>query len=150
MKIMKTTFCWLMLMCALARTVSSQEGSAGDAPSAIRALEREWEVAQSRNDNRAMDRIFDNALVYIEYGRLVTKSEYLERIHSENPSLRQVVMEPMTVRTFGNTAIVVGTYREIEIVNGKAGLQRWRFVDTWVYKKSGWVLVAAAAVQVTK
>jgi hypothetical protein len=150
MKIMKTTFCWLMLMCALALTVSSQEGSAGDAPSAIRALEREWELAQSLNDNHAMEWIYDNALVYIEYGRLVTKSEYLERIHSENPSLRQVVMEPMTVRTFGNTAIVVGTYREIEIVNGKAGLQRWRFVDTWVYKKSGWVLVAAAAVQVTK
>jgi hypothetical protein len=150
MKIMKTTGWLLIVVCAWALLVSSQEGNEGGVRSAILTLEREWEVAQARNDNRAMDRIFDNALVYIEYGRLVTKSEYLERIHSENPNLRQVVMEPMTVRTFGNTATVVGTYREIDIVNGKAGLQRWRFVDTWVYKKSGGVLVAAAAVPLTK
>jgi len=25
-------------------------------------------------------------------------------------------------------------------------LKRWRFIDTWVYKKGGWVLVGAAAV----
>jgi hypothetical protein len=150
MKIIKTTGWWLIAVCALALPVSSQEGSEGGASSAIRALEREWEVAQAHNDNRALDMIFDNALVYIEYGRLVTKSEYLERVHSEKPSLRQVVMEPMTVRMFGNTAIVVGTYREIDRVKGKARLQRWRFVDTWVYKKSGWVLVTAAAVQLTK
>ena len=140
----------LVLVCATSLSGSAQESGDSHAAMAVRALEGERVKAQSHNDNDALDLIFDNALVYIEYGRLVTKSEYLERIHSEDPSLRQVVMEPMTVRTFGNTAIVVGTYREIDIVNGKAGLQRWRFVDTWVYKKSGWVLVAAAAVPLTK
>jgi len=29
-------------------------------------------------------------------------------------------------------------------------MQQWRFVDTWVYKKKGWVLVAAAAAPVAK
>jgi hypothetical protein len=29
-------------------------------------------------------------------------------------------------------------------------LKRWRFVDTWVNKKGSWMLVAAAAVPLSK
>ena len=57
-------------------------------------------------------------------------------------------MEPMTVRTFGKTAIAVGTYREKEVKGGKPGVRRWRFVDTRVYTSGGWVLVAAGAAPV--
>jgi hypothetical protein len=53
------------------------------------------------------------------------------------------------VHIFGSTAIVVGTYRERAVKNGKSRLMRWRFIDTWVYKKNGWVLVAAAASPLT-
>lgn len=140
---------WLLVIVLIALAcilpASSQEGNASRAESAILALEREWAVAQARNDNVALNLIFDNALVYIEYGKLMTKADYLQRIHTESPSLQQVVMEPMTVRSFGDTAIVVGTYRETDIIDGKAVLQRWRFMDTWVYKARGWVLVAAAS-----
>ena len=59
-------------------------------------------------------------------------------------------MEPMAVSTFGKTAIVVGSYTESHIDRGTRTLQQWRFVDTWVYKKKGWVLVAAAAAPVAK
>jgi hypothetical protein len=146
---MKTTGLLLIVVCALSGSVSSQERNRSSAASVIRDLEREWAVAQSRNDNRALDVIFDNALVYIESGRLVTKGDYLEGIHEGNSSVRKVVMEPMTVHMFGNTAIVVGTYREKNMVNGKPLLRNWRFLDTWVCKKSGWVLVAAAAAPLT-
>lgn len=147
---MKTTGWLLIAMCALSGSSSSQERNRSSAASVIRDLEREWAVAQSRNDNRALDVIFDNALVYIKSGRLVTKGDYLERIHEGNSSQRKVVMEPMTVHMFGNTAIVVGMYREKDMVNGKPLERNWRFLDTWVCKKSGWVLVAAAAAPMTE
>lgn len=51
----------------------------------------------------------------------------------------------MSVSLFGRAAIVVGTYREKSVSVGKKQLRRWRFVDTWVYQKNGWVLVAAGA-----
>ena len=97
---------------------------------------------QSWNNNRALDLIFDHALVYVEYGQLVTKGDYLARIKQESP---QIAMEAMTVRQFGDTAIVVGSYRERLSKGGEREVKRWRFVDTWVRKKNGWVLVAAAA-----
>ena len=109
----------------------------------IRALEHDWVDGQSHNDNRALDLIFDNSLVYIEYGKLMSKGEYLSRIRQAGPALSQIVMEAMTVRVSGRTAVTVGTYREREV--GKSGVKRGRFVDTWVNKKGGWVLVAAAA-----
>ena len=91
--------------------------------------------------------IFDNALVYVEYGQLVTKGDYLARVKQEAP---QIAMEAMTVRQFGNTAIVIGAYREWQAKSGQRELRRWRFIDTCVRKKEGWVLVAAAAAPVSR
>jgi Domain of unknown function (DUF4440) len=156
----------LLLMMACPLPVLAQESNQGGTAAAIRALEHEWAESQSRNDNHALehewaegqsrndnhalDLIFDNFLVYVEYGKLVTKSEYLLRIKDAGPQLSQVVLEPMTVRTFGSTAIVIGTYRERDVNAVTPRPRRWRFVDTWVYNERGWVLVAAAAAPLTE
>jgi len=142
MRIMSIMF---ILGCA-ALSVPAQEAD-GNIATTIRALEREWVDGQSGNNNRALDLIFDNAFVYVEYGQLVTKGDYLERIKQESP---QIAMEAMTVRQFGDTAIVVGTYRERQSKGGQREVKRWRFVDTWVRKKNGWVLVAAAAAPISR
>ena len=125
----------LILVCVC--QVFAQESTPSGTEAAIRALEHEWVEGQSHNDNGALDLIFDNSLVYVEYGKLVSKGEYLARIKDAGPQLSQIVMEPMSVRTFGNTAIVIGTYRERDLSGQKPRLKRWRFVDTWVYKKQG-------------
>lgn len=117
----------------------------GNSAPVIRALEHAWFDGEARNDNRALDLIFDNALVYIEYGKVMTKGEYLARVKAVTPQPQQVAMESMTVRTFNGTAIVVGIYREKGVTDGKTFLRRWRFVDTWVNKKGRWMLVAAAS-----
>jgi hypothetical protein len=139
-----------ILICATSLTAAGQQAAEENTAASIRALEHEWTEGQSRNDNRALNLIFDNGLVYVEYGRLLTKGEYLSRIkHNILPS-DEIVTEAMTVRIFGSTAIAVGTYREKRLKSGKAGWQRWRFIDTWVFKKGGWVLVSAAATRVAK
>jgi ketosteroid isomerase-like protein len=130
--------------------VPAQEAGGGDVATALRALEYKWAEAQARNDNRALDLIFDNDLVYIEYGQLMTKGDYLLRVRSAKPQLAQIVMEAMTVHTSGSTAIVVGTYRETGVKDRKSVPKRWRFVDTWVNKKGSWMLVAAAAAPLSK
>lgn len=136
----------VILMAAECPWLLAQQSDQSGTAAAIRALEHEWVEGQSRNDNRALDLIFDNALVYVEYGNLVSKGEYLSRIKwIAGSQLSQIVMEDMSVRIFERTAIVVGTYRERFVGTGKAQVKRWRFIDTWIYKKSGWVLVAAAA-----
>lgn len=135
----------LISLFAFIPLTASQEVMQGGTEASIRALEREWTVGQSRNDNRALDMLFDNALVYVEYGRLMSKGEYLSRIRQYAPELDQIEMGPMNVRVFGSTAIVVGTYVEKQVQSSRKQVKRWQFIDTWVYKKNGWVLVAAGA-----
>ncbi len=142
----------MVLLCVTPLPVSAQGAADSDTATAIRAVEHQWVEAQARNDNRALDLIFDNSLVYIEHGKLITKGDYLSSVRSAKPQpqSQQIVMEAMTVRTFGSTAIAVGTYRETGVKDGKALLKRWRFVDTWVNKKGRWMLVAAAAAPLSK
>ena len=92
--------------------VWGQQGAEYGGATGIRALENAWAVGQSRNDAQALNLIFDNDLVYVEYGKLVTKGEYLSRIKHASPQTDQIVMGQMSVRTFQGTAIVVGTYSE--------------------------------------
>jgi hypothetical protein len=136
----------LLVLISASLSGSAQEAGTSDAATAVRALECERVKAQTRNDNDALDLIFDNALVYIESGKVISKGDYLLRVKSAKPQQHQIVLETMTVRTAENTAIVVGTYRQGEPKDGKFLVKRWRFVDTWVNKKGSWMLVAAAAV----
>lgn len=62
-----------MLLCALSVCAPAQESSDGGPAAAIRALEHQWADGQSHNDNGVLDLIFDNSLVYVEYGKLVSK-----------------------------------------------------------------------------
>ncbi len=136
---------WLLILAFAGFVSVAQEGSEGSAAKTILALEHAWFDAESRSDNLTLDRIFDNALVYIEDGRLVSKGEYLSRMRLAGSHPLQVEAQTATVRIFGSTAIVVGTYREMGAKNGKTFRKRWRFIDTWVNKKGSWVLVAAGS-----
>lgn len=131
------------LLLAVALPVSAQDIDSGTEAS-IRALEKEWTMGQSRNDSAVLDLLFDNSLLYLEYGRLVSKAEYLSRVKKQASSSDGITLEPMRVQRFGNTAVVVGTYLE-KLAGRKSAVQRWRFIDTWVYKNNGWVLIAAGA-----
>jgi uncharacterized protein DUF4440 len=141
---MKSTLS-LLLLCAAAVPLSAQSDTSEDPTTVIRALEQQWTTGQSRNDNDALNMIFDNALIYVEYGKLVSKGEYLARIKRIEPSSDQIEVRPTSVHIFGHTAIVVGVYNEKQLHGSRRELRRWRFIDTWIYKKNGWVLVAAGS-----
>src|ERR1700730_15310132 len=87
------TITWCsILVCLASLWVLAQQGGEDSGAAGIRALERAWTVGQSRNDSHALDLIFDNGLVYVEYGRLITKGEYLSRIKRETSQPDQIAM----------------------------------------------------------
>src|SRR5262249_3546539 len=94
----------ITLLCSAAASIYAQEGSNAGTAAAIRSLEQQWTIGQSRNDNAALNLIFDNALIYVEYGKLVSKGDYLARIKHEEPESAEIEMEPVSVRIFGHTA----------------------------------------------
>ena len=139
---------WVILYSCLPNILVSAQEPDGSSAAAIRALEREWVDAQSHNNNQALNLILDNAVVYVEYGQLVTKGDYLSRIKHLSAGTDEVEMGPLRIQIFGSTAIAVGSYAETQRGEGRRIVTRWRFIDTWTYKERGWVLVAAAATPV--
>lgn len=122
----------------------SQAPDESETRSKILALEHIWNQAESLKDLKALDSLFDNELLYVDFdGTLMTKAEFLSRVKTAH--VEQVVTESMSVQIFANTAIATGTYRSSELNNGRARWRHGRFLDTWVYKNSTWVCVAAQA-----
>lgn len=91
--LMRTIYFIIVLVWPMALLVSAQQPDEATA-AAIRAKEREWLEAQSHNNNQALNLILDNALVYVEYGRLVSKGDCLSRIRQQDAFTDEVVMDP--------------------------------------------------------
>jgi ketosteroid isomerase-like protein len=129
---------------------SAQEGGANGATEAkIRALEMSWAHAEARKDNTALNALFDDALLFVEYdGQLLTKAQYLSKVRGSGAV--GGTTESVSIRVFGGMALAIGIYRERVLRNGNPYVQRRRFIDTWVYKKDTWVCVAAAATLITR
>ena len=143
---MRTTAYITILACATSLALAAQNSSDLGAKSKILALEYAWDQAQERGDIQALDAIFDNSLVFVDYdGRVLTKPQYLARVTSDSSHLQQIVTESMSVQMFGNTAIVVGTYRAKGLENGTPYLRHRRFIDTWMLIGEHWMCVAAEA-----
>jgi ketosteroid isomerase-like protein len=133
-----------ILVCSALVFAAAQNSDDSGGRSNILALEHAWDQAQERGDVKALAAIFDNSLIYIDYdGKLLTKAEYLARVKANTIHMQQIVAEEMSVQMFGNTAIVVGTYRVRGVENGKPYLRRGRFTDTWVLMGTNWICVAA-------
>ncbi len=143
---LKTIGIAIFLVCLLLGISAAQNADDSGSRSSILALEHAWDQALERQDIKALSAIFDNSLVYVDYdGRLLTKAEYLARVKANAAHIQQIVAEGMTVQLFGNTAIVVGTYRFKGMDGGKPSLVRGRFTDTWVFESKNWMCVAAAS-----
>lgn len=142
---MKSIWCVIILVCSVLVSAPAQDTGVAAARSNILALEHAWDQAQERRDPKGLAAIFDNSLIFVDYdGKILTKAEYMARVKSNNTHMAQIVAEQMNVQVFGDTAIVVGTYRVKGVENGSPYLRRGRFVDTWVLAGGHWLCLAAA------
>lgn len=133
--------CWLSLFGA------AQTSADRDAGSIIRTLETVWDRAEEKGDIRALDLIFESSMIYIdEDGSLLTKTEFLNRVTKETGSYVQWLVAPtMSINVYGDTAVVVGSYRVAGVSGGKPYQRTGHFIDTWAFKNGVWRCVVAQA-----
>jgi ketosteroid isomerase-like protein len=145
-----TSFVAALVFAALSLAAAQSVGDPS-AVSKVLALEHAWDQAQERGDVKALAAIFDNSLFYIDFdGRILTKAGYLERVKLNSEHMQQIISEQMSVQIFGETAIVIGSYREKGVENGKPYLRRGRFTDTWVLLNGQWMCVAAGTTPILR
>jgi ketosteroid isomerase-like protein len=148
---MRATSLVLIAVCAVALLAPAQETADAGAATKILALENAWDRALESKDIKVLDAIFDNGMVYVEFdGTLLTKAELLAKVKTGYSHPQQIVTQPITVRVFGESAIVIAFYREKGMERGKAYERHGRFIDTWILRNRSWLCVAAQTTLITR
>jgi ketosteroid isomerase-like protein len=143
---MKTAGFVLLLICFGARFTAAQQSAGAVAVTKVLALEHAWNQAEQSKDAKALEALFDDALLYIDYdGTLRTKAGFLERVKSDASQPQQETTESMTARAFGSTVVVTGIYVAKGVEKGKPYMRRGRFVDTWTFSNGSWLCVVSQA-----
>jgi ketosteroid isomerase-like protein len=111
-------------------------------------LDREWNEAYPRLDCAALDRIIADDWVCIDgTGLMITKSELLTRVASSTSFLDPYKFDEITIRIFGEAAIVTGRLSgQMRDRDGTRDVNQ-RYMRVYVKRNEGW---QAVATQVTK
>jgi ketosteroid isomerase-like protein len=140
---MRIALCTILMMIVV--TGSAQTILSNDREQArLLALENSWNQAVQQKDVKAIDMLMDQDLTYIDYdGTVMNKAQYMESLRTPTLHVEHVVNDLMQVQTYGQSAVVMGVYREKGLKNGKEYLHRERFVDTWIKRNGAWLCVAS-------
>jgi len=106
----------------------------------ILRLEDRWREAQQRNDKMAYDQLLSSELTFIgTLGSLRDKRGFVgSRKDSWIPRAETYTYSEMTVRFYGNVAIVTGR----EATTGTGVAFQGRFTHVWAKHRGKWLLVA--------
>jgi len=78
-------------------------------------------------------------------GVSLTRSEYLPRYQSGELKVNKSTSEGREVRVYGDTAIVTGIVHVDATIKGENTNLHLRYLNVWVKRANGWVLVARQA-----
>jgi ketosteroid isomerase-like protein len=107
-------------------------------------MERDWGAAEIKKDYAAVERILADDWVGIDYsGNIVPKEQAIADLRSGTSTLASEVLGPMTVRVFGNTAVVTGSDAEKSTDRGKDSSGNYVWTDVFVFRNGRWQAVAS-------
>jgi ketosteroid isomerase-like protein len=112
-------------------------------------LDREWNEAYPRLDCAALDRIIADDWVCIDgAGLMITKSELLTRVASSTSFLDPYKFDEITIRIFGEAAIVTGRLSgQMRDRDGARDVNQ-RYMRVYVKRNEGWQAVATQVTEV--
>ena len=107
-------------------------------------MERLWNEAQVNRDSRSLDAMLGANFVNTEYdGEVSDRAKFLSDIKDPHFNLASLTIQDAKVSMYGDSAVVVGTYRTRGTYQGKAYEHVGRFTDTWVFSEGRWQCVAS-------
>ena len=117
---------------------------------ALIKLEREWNEAGKNRDKAALERILaDDYISTDEAGQSNTKEQYIVAI-TQNLKVESYTLDDMTVKIYGDTAILIGRWTGTITDKGKDISGVYRFTDTFVKRRGRWVAIATQETRIPK
>ena len=134
----------LVLLCCAALLFAQDAAKRNGEEGRLLALESAWNHAEQSKDAAALNQLLGDSFSYVDYdGTFLDKKKFLDATLHNDVEQEQINNDGMTVRVYGNAAVVTGVYRDKGIEKGKPFSRRGRFTDTWIYQSGAWQCVAS-------
>jgi ketosteroid isomerase-like protein len=148
---LRTICCFLLLAGTALGQVAAQKSKDDSQPSKLLFMERLWNEAQVNRDSRSLDAMLGANFVDTEFdGEVSDRSQFLAGIKDPQFNLDSLSIQDAKVSMYGDSAVVVGTYRTKGTYQGKTYEHVGRFTDTWVFADGHWQCVASHSSLVKK
>ena len=135
--------CVVTAFSCLSASAQSGEMKKTTVESEIVALEQSWAAAQKANDPATIASLLaDNYIEVLPDGSLMSKSQVLD--DAKKSKYETIEVSDLKIISFGDTAIVVGTFdAKHSDKDGKPLQDHERYVDTWRKMPGGkWQCIA--------
>jgi ketosteroid isomerase-like protein len=130
---------------------SQEKKSSNGVEQAVLKLEQEWEDALLKSDVAALERIYDDNLIYTHSnGGGDNKSTYVGKIKSGATKYQTMKRDDIKVSVYGNSAVVTCHWDVHTLANGKQFDTDARYIHVYVKQKDGWKMVAHQATLIAK
>jgi ketosteroid isomerase-like protein len=110
---------------------------------ALRDTEHQWMEAFKNRDQNTLNRILDEGFSFTDdQGQIFSKTQYIEAA-ARAITVESYTSDDMTVRVFGDTAVVAGRWTGKMTIEGKDASGAFRYTDTFVRRVGRWRAVAS-------
>lgn len=121
-----------------------------NAEQSLKAAEHQWIEAFKNRDKAELNRILDDQFIFTDdEGHVINKTQYIEAA-TQAIKVDSYIVDDMTVRVFGDTAVVVGRWTGKMTMDGKEAGGVFRFTDTFVRRLGRWRVVASQDTRVSQ
>jgi uncharacterized protein (TIGR02246 family) len=125
--------------------------SANAASDELKQIENDWvDASKNKNAEKLADILADSWVAHGWDGKRTDKAKALAEMKTPGNSLDNIEMGPMTVRVFGNTAVVTGSDTEKSMEDGKDTSGKYVWTDVFVKQNGKWRAVASQSTKLPK
>jgi ketosteroid isomerase-like protein len=149
---MKRILLLAVVLTSIALPAFAQEKKASNSvEQAVLKLEQQWEDALLKSDVAALERIYDDSLIYTHSsGAVDNKSVYVGNIKSGATKYEAMKRDDIKVSVYDDTALVTCLW-EVHVLNRGNKLDiNARYIHVYVKKKDGWKMVAHQSTRIVQ
>jgi ketosteroid isomerase-like protein len=149
MAMKRTLLLAVVLASASLPAIAQDKKASNSVEQAVLKLEQQWEDALLKSDVAALERIYDDSLIYTHSsGAVDNKSVYVGNIKSGVTKYESMTRDDIKVSVYGNAALVT-CHWEVHVLNrGNKIDTNARYIHVYVKQKDGWKMVAHQATRI--
>jgi hypothetical protein len=143
---LKSIALWLALAaCAGANAQAPADPQTAQPTSAekeVLELSRQKWRWMAERDTQALDKLIDSRAIFVHMGATFSKSEELRVIESGRIQYKETEIQEISVRSIGDTAIVLSRIQLFALVGGNEARNPFMVTETYVKQAGEWKLAA--------